>query len=254
VTHPLSTVEAALQLHAEGVNLLQISKRLGVSRAAVREWIANPERKRERLASAGEHLNGRCSLRESAPRPEYAYLLGQYLGDGCISAGPRGVFKLRIAMCDDYPAIRERCMAAMEAVLPNNKAGYAQGAGCKDVYIHSKHWPCLLPQHGPGRKHERLIALESWQQEIVDAHPQEFLTGLIHSDGNRSINTIRKKSGKVYEYPRYFFTNKSEDIRRIFCTTCDTLGVHWHQNNWNNISIARSDDVAYLDQFIGPKT
>jgi hypothetical protein len=35
-------------------------------------------------------------------------------------------------------------------------------------------------------------------------------------DGCRSINRI-KGSGKVYEYPRYEFTNYSADIRHIFC-------------------------------------
>jgi hypothetical protein len=29
------------------------------------------------------------------PKQEYAYLLGLYLGDGCISACPRDVFKMR---------------------------------------------------------------------------------------------------------------------------------------------------------------
>ena len=28
-----------------------------------------------------------------------------------------------------------------------------------------KHWPCLFPQHGPGRKHERPIVLEDWQRD-----------------------------------------------------------------------------------------
>lgn len=36
-----------------------------------------------------------------------------------------------------------------------------------DVVLCSKHWPCLFPQHGPGRKHHRRIALEPWQEAIV---------------------------------------------------------------------------------------
>ena len=31
----------------------------------------------------------------------------------------------------------------------------------------SKHWPCLFPQHGPGRKHTRKIELEQWQVIFV---------------------------------------------------------------------------------------
>ena len=48
--------------------------------------------------------------------------------------------------------------------------------------------PCLFPQHGPGRKHERPIGLAGWQQEIVAAYPWDFLRGLLHSDGARVNN------------------------------------------------------------------
>lgn len=40
---------------------------------------------------------------------------------------------------------------------------------CVDVVLCSNHWPCLFPQHGPGRKHHRRIALEPWQEAIVKA-------------------------------------------------------------------------------------
>ncbi len=61
-----------------------------------------------------------------------------------------------------------------------------------------------LPQHGPGKKHERRIVLESWQQAVVDAHPWAFVRGLVHSDGCRITNwTTRVVNGerKRYEYP-----------------------------------------------------
>jgi hypothetical protein len=38
-------------------------------------------------------------------------------------------------------------------------------------------WPCLFPQHGPGRKHHRRIALAPWQQSIVDEHPEPVPPG-----------------------------------------------------------------------------
>jgi hypothetical protein len=34
-----------------------------------------------------------------------------------------------------------------------------------------KHGPCLFPQHGPGRKHDRPIVLEEWQTDVVRACP-----------------------------------------------------------------------------------
>lgn len=47
-----------------------------------------------------------------------------------------------------------------------------------------------------------------------------------------------------YEYPRYFFTNVSDDIRRLCTDTLDALGVAWRQANACNISVARKDSVA----------
>ena len=69
--------------------------------------------------------------------------------------GPRGVFRLRIATCDDYPVIRSRVIESIAAVMPDRKVGLWASIGCTEVSGYSKHWPCLFPQHGPGRKHER---------------------------------------------------------------------------------------------------
>ena len=122
-----------------------------------------------------------------------------------------------------------------------------------EVWIYSKQLPCLFPQHGPGRKHERVIQLAEWQQRAVRRHPQLLLRGLIHSDGCRVMNTIRHPQ-KTYEYPRYNFSNRSDDIRRIFCEACDLVGIEWRVMNAFNISVARRASVARLDEFIGPKT
>lgn len=114
----------------------------------------------------------------------------------------------------------------------------------------------LFPQHGPGKKHERRIVLEPWQQDIVDAHPWDFIRGLIHSDGCRTINwTTRLVRGerRRYEYPRYFFTNLSRDIVQLFTDTLDRLGVEWTLANARNVSVARKASVALLDSHVGPK-
>jgi len=91
----------------------------------------------------------------------------------------------------------------------------------------------------------------------VDDQPEPFLRGLIHSDGCRVINRFRTRlpSGRVaeYAYPRYFFSNLSADIRRLFCESCERLGVRWTQSNHRNISVSHRHSVAILDAFIGPK-
>jgi hypothetical protein len=71
------------------------------------------------------------------------------------------------------------------------------------------------------------------------------------------MNRFKTKlpSGRVapYEYPRYFFSNLSDDIRRIFCEHCELLGIRWTQSNPRNISISHRKSVALMDEFIGPK-
>jgi hypothetical protein len=161
-----------------------------------------------------------------------------------------------ITCADSWPGIAAETHAALQAVFPENAVCRVQRIGCHNIKVYSKHLPCLFPQHGPGKKHERRIALEPWQNEIVDAHPWEFIRGLIHSDGCRITNwTTRLVAGetKRYEYPRYFFTNKSSDIMRLFTDTLDLVGVDWKQPNYRNISIARKASVALMDTHVGPK-
>ena len=42
-------------------------------------------------------------------------------------------------------------------------------------------------------------------------------------------------------------------IRALFCWACDLLGIEWRVMNEWNISVARRESVATLDEFIGPK-
>ena len=124
------------------------------------------------------------------------------------------------------------------------------------VKSYSKHWPCLFPQYGPGRKHERPIRLEAWQQEIVAEFPGDFARGLFHSDGSRSINRVRRRlrdGDRWYEYSRYFFSNESRDILGLCGEALDRLGVAWRFSRANAISVARREAVARLDEFVGPK-
>ena len=173
-------------------------------------------------------------------------MLGLYLGDGCISAQPRGVFRLRIQCTSAYQEIIDQCVSTMAMVLPNVVSIRDRG-GCVEVGSSSKHWPCLFPQHGDGVKHRRPIRLVPWQEAIVAAHPELLLRGLVHSDGSRDLNPVNGR-----DYPRYQLSNRSPDIRRIFTDACDLIGVRWRESRWT-VSVARRDDVALLDTFIGPK-
>jgi hypothetical protein len=201
----------------------------------------------------------RCAQTPTLPEPrnDYAYLLGLYLGDGCISTAQRsGVSALRIACADSWPGLIEECRRAMVAVHPYNKVSLVPCQGCTEVKSYSTHWRCLFPQHGPGRKHNRKIRLEPWQQDVVDSFPGDFARGLFHSDGCRFTNRVLRRlpSGdRWYEYPRYMLTNESADILRICGETLDQLGVAWRFSRRNTISVARREAVARLDEFVGPK-
>jgi hypothetical protein len=248
-----------------GLNDSHISRATGVSRPTVREW-------RFRANDWPEHRTIRRPEWSLAPCPRcdgqfldqdvYAYLLGLYLGDGTISKQPRGSsYRLRIVCANAYPGLIARCKDAMKRVKRIDRdPGVIQREGCVEVNMGWAHWPCLFPQHGRGPKHERPIYLAPWQQRIVASHPEELLTGLIHSDGWRGTNRVTRRWGsgekaksKIYSYPRYQFSNNSEDILRIFTDACDLLDVRWRRMNWNVISVARRPDVAKLDTFIGLK-
>lgn len=173
--YDMGTRKRALALVAEGRSFNSVSRETGISRAAIRSW----QVRLEPLDRSRSTPCPRCCDTPRAPDEpaSYAYLLGLYLGDGYVSLHRRGVYFLRIACADAWPGLIDACATAMRAVRPANKVCRVQRQGCHYVTCSSKHWPCLFPQHGPGRKHERRIALEPWQQAIVDAHPWEFIRG-----------------------------------------------------------------------------
>jgi hypothetical protein len=188
----------------------------------------------------------------------YAYLLGIYLGDGHLVGNGRS-WQLVVSLDAAYEEIVEECHAAMLLTMPWRIPRLRTHATerCVRVASMAKAWPELFPQHGPGRKHERPIVLAPWQRDIVQRETWQFVRGLIHSDGCRSVNRFKAKlpSGRVaeYAYPRYFFSNLSADIRGLFCAACDRLRVRWTQPNPRNISISHRASVALLDEFVGPK-
>jgi hypothetical protein len=247
-----SIVDRARRLSASGMIDREVAEACGVSLTAVAHW------RRGERRNLDHYRERRCPRCDGRPLDEiaYAYLLGLYLGDGHLTEAHRGVFALSIKCCDDWPGLRGAAEGSMKAVMPTSSVCRVQRVGCTEVKSYSKHWPCLFPQHGPGRKHHRKIELAPWQQKIVAVHPGEFARGLFHSDGCRSINRVRRafaSGDRWYSYPRYFFSNESRDILGICGQTLDRLGVAWRFSRPNAISVARREAVARLDEFVGPK-
>jgi hypothetical protein len=249
---------AAIVLHRLGLSRKAIARHTGISIRTISRWC---RRGAEGPSWAGSGTR-RCRIKRvnretvlaSADLASYVYLLGLYLGDGHITAQRRGVYELRISMDSRYPGIIGETKRAIEAVLPRNRATVIKHPRQNVVLIicSSKALPILFPQHGPGRKHSRSIWLAPWQRTIAFVHAEELIRGLVHSDGCRFIARQPAK-GRIYQYSRYCFDNKSRDIMRIFCEHLELLGVAWTLTRPDQAQVARRESVALLDSFVGPK-
>jgi hypothetical protein len=248
------TCALVLELLASGLTQTAVAQRTGVSRGTVHSWArrAAPPRSvvRRQIESSWAVTDARS----------YCYLLGVYLGDGTVCR-PRGRHVwLQVVNDRRYSAVSAEILDAMQSTFPESRPRmHPSSVGESDVLCVSH--PCVeraFPQHGPGRKHARLIQLAPWQLELTHGNPDALIRGLIHSDGCRTENRFKTKlpSGRVaeYSYVRYFFTNHSEDIREIFIQHSELLGVRVTQSNYRNLSISHRKSVAILEQIVGPKS
>ena len=239
--------EDALLRLATGASLSEVSRATGISRSSLRSW----------RSSGGARRGGDCPHCDGTglDGPAYSALLGYYLGDGCVSVRRRYAV-LRISCDAAYPRIVADVEGVTEAVHPSRPTFRVRAPGVTVVQSHWTHWPCLFPQHGPGRKHERVLGMQDWQWAVVEQHPADFLRGLFHSDGARVRNwTTRMVDGerKRYDYPRWQFVNVSTEIMGWCCEALDLVGVEWRRSNHKTISVSRRVSVARLDALIGPK-
>jgi hypothetical protein len=237
--------QEALRLVAAGVDDCEIERRLGVARTTVRDW------RRPRYFS-NLVTCPRCGdrLRPLAfSDPDYAELLGLYLGDGHISRLAR-TQSLRISLDARYPTIVNDTEALLRRCFPNNRVGRVLFHDGREVVVHvyCGHLVCLFPQHGSGKKHERPILLEAWQRTIVAAEPWSFLRGCIRSDGCVFVN----RTGR-YEYLSYGFANYSADILDLVESTCRAQGLR-PRRYARAIRLNRREDVARLLEHVGLKS
>lgn len=253
---PWSTVESALRDSDAGMGDAANAAKHGVAVKTIRRW--RREYQRRGMPRGQQHTSAPCPRCEDGALDgaAYAELLGWYLGDGHISRGRRSVFNLHVVNDRRYERDNQRLLELMATVKPGGRPHRRLVPGAVITTVSWQHWPCLFPQHGPGRKHDRPIVLEDWQRAVVEAHPGPFLRGLFHSDGSRVRNwATRTVAGetKRYDYPRWQFANVSADIRELCCWALDLVEVPWRQSRWNHVSVSRREAVARLDALIGPK-
>ena len=211
--------DAALQMVAAGASLSEVARATGIHRSTVRAWL--------RADSVLPVECFRCTSLHPARGAPYSALLGYYLGDGCVSSF-RCHTTLRISCDATLPGILDDVSRVVGSLHPSGGVFHVKAPGVVVVSSNWKHWPCLFPQHGPGRKHDRPIVLEDWQRDVVVAHPADFLRGLFHSDGCRAHNwatRVVQGEKRRYEYPRWQFTNRSDDIRELCAWALDLADV-----------------------------
>ncbi len=240
--------EQALEVVSRGLSLSEAARRTGIHRSTLRAW---------RDAPVPRPLEcPRCDGFPIASPDSYVALLGFYLGDGCLSLTGR-CWALRVSCDARLPGIVDDVEQTIRRVRAGGRVHRVNAPGVVVVQSNWKHWPCLFPQHGPGRKHERPIVLEPWQREVVEDHPAAFLRGLFHSDGCRVANWARRPVAgrlKRYDYPRWQFSNASLEIRELCCWALDLAGVAWRQSGARTISVSRREAVGLLDELIGLKS
>jgi transcriptional regulator with XRE-family HTH domain len=214
-------------LIGDGLGDSEIARRTGIPRATISGW------RHGRGTVFHEKLIQASDAWSPPDARAYCYLLGVYLGDGCLTVLQTGASSLIVSLDSRYPDVIAEVGGAIVATLPTLKVRHLSVRGSQVRVSKASHpvLPFAFPQHGPGPKHLRRIALKSWQRKLTAVHPTSLLRGLIHSDGCRVINRFQTRlpTGRLatYEYPRYFFSNLSADIRRIFCEHCDLLDIRW---------------------------
>jgi hypothetical protein len=238
--HPPELRARARALAAEGRRDAEVARLTGLPRTTVRD-----------LRCGHELTCPRCLRRARRSRwtsNDYAFLLGIYLGDGCISRDRR-TFRLRLSLDARHAGVIRDARAVLSRGFAGNRVGELRADGGSTVVlsVYNSHLPCLLPQHGVGLKHLRPILLEPWQQDIVDRAPYDFIRGCIWSDGCTFIN----RTGP-YGYLSYDFCNSSEDIRRLFIRACETVSIDCSASA-DRVRINKRASVELLVAKIGTK-
>lgn len=235
---------------SEGVSQRQIARDLGIDHGTVAYWIRNAfsTGSRNPSTSSNNELIQLCNNNS----PQYAYILGCYLGDGHISKLPR-TYRLRIYNDVKYPEIIKDQISSLKKLFTTNKimARKQLHANCVEVVTHNKNLARLFPQHGDGKKHSRDVTLTDWQWKIVNLEPECFIKGLIDSDGSHILHQQIIK-GVIYKRYKYQFTNKSSDIISMYLKVMEMLGISAKPTTKKcgtvNVFTNKKDDVIKLDK------
>ena len=150
-------VSRALELWRAGTPTAAIARELFIARSTVRYWLvdgAGVAQSAEAIPLKGTKW-GFESLHQHQHRA-YAYLIGAYLGDGCISFTGR-TYVLRVYLHRKQIDVIREVLHAIHTVVPYRRPWlrYRPRSPVVEVTSSFLEWPHVIPQHGRGRKHMR---------------------------------------------------------------------------------------------------
>ncbi|MCK9428553.1 MAG: LAGLIDADG family homing endonuclease [Candidatus Omnitrophica bacterium] len=255
-----SVINLAKKMKLNGSSISEISRKICASRSAIKEWVTQSKRYTPKnifynITTFESFTNNMAKFEEY--RKSYYYLLGQYLGDGCISLMKnKRTYELRIMCADSHPMIIEEVKKSLNIVFPYNKIQDVKRPGCRSIGIYCSALPQIFPHTGKGKKHNRIIKLIDWQLNYLESNKIYLLKGLFHSDGSYYYS----KATNNYHYN---FTNCSLDIHNIFQNCLESLNIRYTFNKRkckkilpNDIYLTiiyRKSEVDKLFELIGPK-
>lgn len=250
--YDINIIEEVLEKYEQNYKISYLSKIYSVPRATILYWLKSNilntikikhNTNNKTIESIYEYI--------SKNYKEYSFILGLYLGDGCITENGRNEtsYKLRISQDNKYPKVVNTIQTKLSEFF-GKESKLVENKGCFHITIYDKYLPYYLPQHGKGFKHDRDVKLNEFQRKIIDY--RELMKGLWLSDGSFYIARIRK-----YKYERYNFTNKSLDIIELFEKCLEIEGVNYSKrlkpNNIWIIEIQNKKGVENLKSILGTK-
>lgn len=242
-----------------GLSDYKVSEKLGISRPNIQRWRKQYFSNSSKMMKRKEILEASALKRygdpnnmdvTKLPSDSYAYILGMYLGDGCLSKSTKcRTCTLYITQNREYDIVVNDCLNHLKNLMKEfdiePTVVYRKNSKACDIKINSVYTLKLFPQHGEGLKHDRKINLEDWQWTHVEKEPWMFIKGLMHSDGSKYFDKYNSKW-------HWQFTNRSEDIKDILCQVCDTVGLQWTRCK-QNVSFYKSESVIMLNENVGEK-
>lgn len=193
-------------------------------------------------------------------KESYSYILGFYLGDGCLGH-VKNSFTLMIVNQSDRHETNQRIAENIKIIFPtkNVMVRKRKEANCAVISMTSLRLDEMFP-HGKGSKHTRKIVLRDWQKEIVKLFPENFIKGMMESDGCRYVP--RKKECPTYVI--YQFANCSLDLHGFLQEAAAQIGLEFtfraRKSNGEKdrtqmflTSFNKKTSVELLDSFVGIK-